>query len=354
MKKFLSMVLVVLMMGSCFAVSASARDGGYTSYTFTFPQGEESGIVLLPAETSGTYLVTISPTGSVDSFRCELVNAANDAKVTPRGAFPETVEYDLDAGESYHLKFSFTSENTGDVVIHFWVECPTGELMYCAYTVDLGCNGYLPAMLLSDGYFSLTPTVSGKYKVAISHSGAFKFYSYKIWKAVGNDVESFASHDSLPESAEYDLVAGETYGFAFLVVNTGNATIHFDVESPTGEKTRYDITPDYFPTPAGTYKVTIAHSGTFDLEEYKLWKTVDDAHFEEIASYDAFPESAKYELAEGEHLYFAFKISRNTNEAVMIRFTVEEPATYWWDALPSFVQWILKYLCFGWLWMRFF
>jgi hypothetical protein len=24
----------------------------------------------------------------------------------------------------------------------------------------------------------------------------------------------------------------------------------------------------------------------------------------------------------------------------------------WWAKLPGFVQWILRWLCFGWLWMK--
>jgi len=31
----------------------------------------------------------------------------------------------------------------------------------------------------------------------------------------------------------------------------------------------------------------------------------------------------------------------------------EDPPPPWWTDLPNWVQWILRWLCFGWLWMRF-
>jgi len=255
MKKAVSVILAVLMTLGCFAVSASAREGGRSFISFTYRAGWEDSVFIFNTYASGKYKVSIYSQG-VTGVTYQIVDITNryyheGVVVAAYNSFPASAEYDLDAGGKYAVKYSFSSASIRDAVLRFTVESPSGGSTWSyTYDPDLGSIGYLPI-------FS-----GGKQKVAITQTGAFDFLSYKIWK------------------------------------------------------------------------------------------TLDQTTFEEFASYDAFPAKAEYKLAAGEELYFEFKINRNTRDAVTITFTVEEPETGFWVNWPSWVQWIFRYLLFGWLWMR--
>jgi len=216
-----------------------------------------------------------------------------------------------------------------------------------------------------DSVFIFNTYASGKYKVSIDSEGVtdVTYQIVDITDRYWHEGVVAATYSSFPASAEYDLDAGGEYAvkYSFSSASTRDAVLRFTVESPSGGSTwscTYD--PDlgsigYLPIfSGGKQKVTITQTGTFDFLSYKIWKTLDQINFEEFASYNSFPASLEYELAAGEELYFEFKINRNTKDAVTITFTVEEPETGFWVSWPSWLQWILKYLLFGWLWMPWF
>ena len=257
MKKLLSVVLAVLMVLGCSAISAGAREGGRSFISFTYRAGWEDSVFLFSTGASGKYKVSIYSEGVTD-VTYQLVDITGryyyeGVTVAAYNSFPASAEYDLVAGGAYVVKYSFSSASTRDAVLRFTVEDPSGgPAGTYTYDPDFGNIGYLP------------------------------------------------------------IFSG------------------------------------------GKQKVSITQTGTFDFLSYKIWKTLDQINFEEFASYTSFPASAEYELAAGEKLYFEFKINRNTRDAVSITFTVQEPETGFWVNWPSWLQWILKYLLFGWLWMPWF
>jgi len=31
---------------------------------------------------------------------------------------------------------------------------------------------------------------------------------------------------------------------------------------------------------------------------------------------------------------------------------IDEPPLKWWQKQPNWIQWLLRYICFGWIWMK--
>jgi len=267
MKKLLSVILAVLMLGGCFALSAGARENsvtfraGSSEYNFTYHAGGEEHVFPFPAYASGRHRISIQSEG-VSDLSYQLVditglygNYASGTAIASYDAFPASAEYELTGERTYAILFSFSSESIADAVLRLFVEGPGGSTTYYTYDPDLGCNGIFP-------------------------------------------------------SAQAN---------------------------------------------AGKYKLTITHSGKFEFISYKVSKTSDEKNFEVLAVYEnAFPVRAEYTLAAGEYLYFEYQISRNTKDAVSLQFALQEPETGFWVSWPSWAQWILKYLLFGWLWMTWF
>jgi len=365
MKKVISIILAVLMTGSCFAVSASAAR--FPTLLFEWPKGSgwegrygKGALAVISPATSGTYKLTIVPEGPVDSVSYSLEIAETGAEVAPAVALPYSAEYELTAGEDYYFWHNFTSKSTGDVTTHVYLYNSDGFTWIYTFTPNFECFMTFNGVGVSEDFLTIKPKVSGIHKVTISYTGTFNFESYTVERqpdwSKGDPGGQIAEYDAFPESAEYDMFKGRSYLFCMRIENTGAAVFHFEVENPKGEKTRYDITPRD-DLKAKKYKLSITPTGKFEFRSFRILKAVyGEWNYEVVESFDAFPKSVEYDVAAGEIYRYEFEISRDTDDPVTIRFELEddepEVVYHWWDGLPAFLQWILRIFFFGWIWMR--
>jgi len=215
MKKAISVLLAVIMLAGCCAVSA----GAWTT-TYIFGGLDEWRLIVVTPTTSGIHKFTAFYTGPVDAVHFKMEDDANREQVAPVNTFPDGVEYDLTEGVKYLFWFTFSSMRSGDVSIRVVWESPTGASFGTLLLVGEGGDTYI-----------IWPETSERYKLKISHTGTFDVLSYQFVNVTDNEV--IAAYDYFPERADYDLIAGKTYGVKFAI----------------SRDTSQDVTIKFMPTP---------------------------------------------------------------------------------------------------------
>jgi len=109
----------------------------------------------------------------------------------------------------------------------------------------------------------------------------------------------------------------------------------------------------YRPSESGSY--TIRVEGNFDSLEFKLGDTSMDGV--PMETFDGLNGSWSCDFSMTAEIYFRFVIGCATDAPYTVIITEagqSNPEPKWWEGLPSFVQFLLRYICFGWLWMNWF
>ena len=106
------------------------------------------------------------------------------------------------------------------------------------------------------------------------------------------------------------------------------------------------------PSASGTYAVRV--EGNFDSLEFVLGNSLMNATTEVFDGLSG-SWSGNYSMTAEE--YFRFLIKCETDDHFTVTITEAgqtTPESKWWETLPNFLQWILRYILFGWLWMNWF
>lgn len=105
------------------------------------------------------------------------------------------------------------------------------------------------------------------------------------------------------------------------------------------------------PLESGDY--TIHVEGNFDSLKFFLGDTSMDEVSIEV--FDGLNGSWSVDYSMTAEKYFRFVIACATSDTYTVTITEAgqtDPEPKWWESLPSFLQILLRYIFFGWLWMN--
>jgi len=106
----------------------------------------------------------------------------------------------------------------------------------------------------------------------------------------------------------------------------------------------------FIPAESGSYFFEILGPDTLGLR--MVYVTTND--FISVWDDDILPGAGKVAQLEGrvEHLVVAQVVSGSTGNFQVVARKYVPSTLKWWQKLPSFLQFLLRWLCFGWIWMR--
>lgn len=104
----------------------------------------------------------------------------------------------------------------------------------------------------------------------------------------------------------------------------------------------------FIPTESGSYFFDILGPDTF----YRV-VFVTTSDFIGVWDIDSIPSAGKVAYLEGDVEYFIMAYVVNVSEVTgTYQLVARKVVPKWWQTLPSFLQFLLRWICFGWIWMR--
>jgi len=120
----------------------------------------------------------------------------------------------------------------------------------------------------------------------------------------------------------------------------------------------FDPPTETYPTYEGRYRFTPAESGSYFFEilgpkTFSPIVAVVTKDFTSVWDNDIIPVAGKVAQLEGGAEYLLLAHVLNMTEATgTFQVVARKVNMPWWQSLPPFLQFLLRWLAFGWIWMR--